>query len=174
MAAERFVMIATERFFLRPLRPGDVGERYLRWFNNEDVSKYIIFSKQAHDLEILRRYVSEKSARADCLFLGIFTREGEEHIGNIKYEPLNIAEGHAEMGILIGEPAWRGKGVAAEVLKFSAAWLKEHRGIRKITLGVHRENQAAIAAYEKTGFRKEASSAANEGDGDTISMTWHL
>ena len=52
-------------------------------------------------------------------------------IGNIKYEPVNSEIGYAVMGILIGEADLRGKGVAAEVLSESVAWLYRHRNIKQ-------------------------------------------
>lgn len=60
--------------------------------------------------------------------------------------------GYAVMGMLIGEPACRGKGVAAEVLQASAGWLKKHRRIGQILLGVSRENRAAVRACQQAGF----------------------
>jgi len=42
------------------------------------------------------------------LFLGIYTLESQEHIGNIKYEPIDLKCGIAIMGILIGEDKWKG------------------------------------------------------------------
>ena len=57
------------------------------------------------------------------------------------------------MGILIGEPAWRGKGAAKEVLIKSAKYIKSNFGIRKIYLGVHEDNFPAFLAYKKAGFK---------------------
>jgi RimJ/RimL family protein N-acetyltransferase len=56
------------------------------------------------------------------------------------------------MGILIGDREYRSKGVASEVLDASAAWLKAHRAIDQIVLGVSDRNNAAINAYAKAGF----------------------
>ena len=105
----------------------------------------------------LRSYIAERCGRRDVVFLGIFVRTDGTHIGNIKFEPVDEREGYAVMGILIGDPSWRGKGVTIEVLEASTAWLVEHRGIREVVLGVEREHSAAIHAYEKAGFRIETT-----------------
>ena len=39
------------------------------------------------------------------------------------------------MGILVGDQALRGKGLAGEVLLATAEWLKIHRAIHTIVLG---------------------------------------
>jgi len=53
---------------------------------------------------------------------------------------------------LIGDTQYRGEGVTAEILVSSAQWLKCHRNIKQILLGVSKDNAAAIRAYQKVGF----------------------
>ncbi len=158
---------------LRPLRPDDATETYSRWFDDPAVAPHIVAARSAHDVLHLRRYVEERVGRNDVLFLGIFTSDGATHIGNVKYEPVDEHAGFAVMGILIGESAWRGQGVAEEVIVASARWLQTRRGIRNILLGVDTNHGAAIAAYEKIGFRIEASAHIRVGD-DALSMVWHM
>ncbi len=147
--------IDTQRFFLRPLTPDDANNRYLVWLRDQTAQQFIVAAKDTPDLLSLRQYIDQKSGRPDVLFLGIFLQEDGQHLGNIKYEPVNAAEGYAIMGILVGNPDWRGRGVAAEVLDASAQWLKAHRDIDEIVLDVKRENRAAIHAYQKAGFKIE-------------------
>lgn len=147
-------MIQTTRFTLRPLTVADVSPRYLSWLSEDRVLRFINGARGDNQLEELKSYVAQREGRVDVLFLGIFTHAGE-HIGNIKYEPVDCRRGIAVMGILIGEVAWRGKGVAGEVIHASAMWLHEHRGIAQIVLGVDHDNIAGIRAYEKLGFVEE-------------------
>jgi RimJ/RimL family protein N-acetyltransferase len=119
----------------------------------------------------LKAYIEARSGRSDVLFLGIFTRPGGAHIGNIKYEPVDELAGYAVMGILIGEPAWRGRDVAGEVITASAAWLAAHRNIREFVLGVQRDHEAAISAYRRIGFRVEATRRI-AARAETVTMVW--
>lgn len=80
------------------------------------------------------------------LFLGIFERATQRHIGNIKFEPVDRQAGYAVFGILIGDADFRGKGVVAEVIAASSVWLK-WQGLREIVLGVDMDNEPAIRAY---------------------------
>lgn len=147
-------MIETTRFTLRPLTIADASPRYLSWLSEDRTLRFINGATGDNQLEELKSYVAKREGRVDVLFLGIFTHAGE-HIGNIKYEPVDCRRGAAVMGILIGEIAWRGKSVAGEVIHASAMWLREHRGIAQIVLGVDRDNIAGIRAYEKLGFVEE-------------------
>jgi RimJ/RimL family protein N-acetyltransferase len=149
--------IYTSRFALRPLTPDDASQRYSHWLDDEQARRFIVAARAPHDLAALRAYIAERCARRDVLFLGIFLRTDGTHIGTIKFEPVDESGGYAVMGILIGDPSWRGKGVTREVIEASAAWLAEHRGIREVVLGVGRDHSAAIHAYEKAGFRVEAT-----------------
>lgn len=144
-------VLETDRFILRPLGLSDVNERYLSWFSGADAEN-ISAQKTTHTLQDLRTYVADKVGRPDVAFLAVIDQATQRHIGNIKYEPVDRETGHAVLGIFIGDEAFRGKGVAVEVITASGRWLKG-LGIREIVLGVDVENVAAIGAYEKAGFR---------------------
>ncbi len=166
-------MIETTRFTLRPLTVADVSHRYLSWLSEDRVLRFINGATGDNQLEELKSYVAQREGREDVLFLGIYTHAGE-HIGNIKYEPVDSRRGAAVMGILIGELAWRGKGVAGEVIHASAMWLREHRGIEQIALGVDHDNIAGIRAYEKLGFVEEEHFLVPVDIELACSMVWRL
>jgi RimJ/RimL family protein N-acetyltransferase len=151
------VTIDTGRFHLRELREDDATERYLGWLGDAAAMKYITAAAVTKELSDLRLYIRARIGRDDVLFLGIFEKSSGAHIGNIKYEPVDSAKGFAIMGILIGDPQYRGKGVAPEVLKASARWLRAERAITQIVLGVSHDNAAAIRAYQQAGFVIEGS-----------------
>lgn len=168
------LQIFTRRFILRPLDVNDVSERYLNWLRDKVSLQYISAAASQPDTSVLRQYVVERHGREDVIFLGIFERESRLHIGNIKYEPVNSELGYAIMGILIGEPEWRGKGVATEVLLASADWLHQYRNIKQIVLGVSRANTAAILAYQKVGFIEEFTKFIPTVSTENMTMVWHL
>jgi RimJ/RimL family protein N-acetyltransferase len=166
-------VIDTPRFTLRPLTVADVSTRYLSWLSDEHVQRFINGATGYNHLDELKSFVAEREGRDDVVFLGIFTHAGE-HIGNIKYEPVDTECGVAVMGILVGEVAWRGMGVAGEVIQASSVWLLKRRGIRAIALGVDRDNFAGIRAYEKLGFTEEAHPLVPVDITVACPMMWHL
>lgn len=168
------VAIDTERFHLRELSEADVTERYLGWLLDTADQISVTDARPARQLPELREYVRARMHRDDVLFLGIFDRESGTHIGNIKFEPVDVARGFAVMGILIGEAAYRGQGVAAEVLAATAGWLREHRQIATILLGVSVRNPAAIRAYEKVGFHLAETPLIAKTHPDQVTMVWQL
>lgn len=155
--------IYSKRFFLRTLTQHDVGDEYLNWVSGPRKSEYIEYSNQHRTMNDLQCYVIERMNSKHALLFGIFTREEEKHIGNIKYEPIDFHNKTAVMGILIGDESWRGKGVAPEVIKSSSEWLSQQYGINKIILGVNPDNTAAMRAYKKIGFKEDCALKEKEG-----------
>lgn len=143
------IMLETARFTLRTLTKDDATTRYLSWFDDKMSKQYIAYSSTS--IDELANYIEGKNASTECLLLGIFHEN--EHIGNIKYEPISQVKSEATMGILIGELQWRGKGVASEVITASANYLKNNHSIQTIILGVDSRNHPAIKSYEKLGFK---------------------
>ena len=151
-----------------------MSDRYLGWLNNKEVRSFITAAKKTSTLLSLREYVRTQSARQDTVFLGIFAKENSLHIGNIKYQPVDSQKGYAVMGILIGDPAYRGLGVASEAIKESAIWLKNHRNINQIVLGVHKKNEAAVRAYRKAGFQIASTPHIPMCADNVATMVWNI
>ncbi len=168
------IEIPTPRFLLRELTVEDATNRYLAWFRDPQAAQYITAAADTKALADLRHYLHERVDRDDVLFLGIFDRQTSLHIGNVKYEPVNSREGYAVMGILIGDAAWRGRGVAGEVLEVSGMWLRQHRGISQIVLGVSASHAHAIRTYESAGFVIELTPHIPAPHPETLTMVWRL
>jgi len=50
-------------------------------------------------------------------------------------------------------PACRGQGLGRRLVEQIVVWAREHRGARHVSLWVTENNAAAIALYERCGFR---------------------
>lgn len=156
--------IETKRFFLRPITEDDVTLEYLGWLTESTTKKYISASKNTESLAQLKSYVRMRIGRPDVCFLGIFDKTTSRHIGNIKYEPVQVEKKYAVMGVLIGDAQWRGRGVFSEVFEASARWLYENKSITRFELGVDKTNISAIRSYEKAGFRPIDSQYINKSE----------
>jgi RimJ/RimL family protein N-acetyltransferase len=145
-------LLVTSRFLIRDLTEFDANEVYLNWLSDSVAVKFIEGTKHTHNLEGLKSYINEKTMLNDVRFFGIFDKITNVHIGNIKYEPINLIYSYAVMGVLIGDKNWRGKGVFSEVFSATSQHLAECYGLKKIYLGVSSEHMHAIKSYKKSGF----------------------
>jgi [ribosomal protein S5]-alanine N-acetyltransferase len=168
------ITIKTERFLLKELRVEDASYKYLNWFEDIDVKIQILASSKMKTLEDLKLYINEKNNANNTIFFGIFCIDTGLHIGNIKYEPIDLQSKYAILGILIGDKAYRGKKVAFEVIKASGKWLSKKYGISAVILEVDPANIPAIKAYKSLGFIREESEYTFKNNDKSVTMIWHL
>lgn len=144
----------SQNFLYRNLNPDNESlEDYHSWLTN--VENVFIESVSA-DLtsQQLREYVIEKNHASDAILIGVFDLNERQHIGNVKFEPIDFLQSNAWMGILIGNFNVRGKGFSSEIIESSCLFLARTFGIQEIFLGVDPLNVAALRAYGKSGFRE--------------------
>ena len=139
-----------ERIYLRPMTEADATPLYASWLNDPEVNKYL--ATKSATVEELREYVADKNAKDDALLLGIFLKDGDRHVGTSKLEPLEKEK--ATIGVLIGEKSEWGKGYAGEAMRLLIDYCFKDLGLVEVTLGVLAQNEAAIKAYEKLGFKE--------------------
>jgi GNAT superfamily N-acetyltransferase len=59
---------------------------------------------------------------------------------------------HAYLGLMFVDPSYRGQGLIQRIIEGLLAWARGE-GIKDFFLDVYPENDAAVRAYEKFGFR---------------------
>lgn len=146
--------IQGQRIFLRPLEERDVGEEYLMWMRDAEVTQYLECRDQVQTIDNLRAYVrGMNSSHRDHLF-GMFLLQGNEHIGNIKIG--NIREPHrsADLGLMIGKRSAWGKGYGAEAIALITRYGMESLRLNKLWAGMYSENLGSYYAFIKAGYRE--------------------
>ena len=145
------MIVQSKNIFIRKITLKDVSKNYLNWFRDPAIKENII-NKKYQNLDDLKKYVTAHLKKKNEIFLGIFLKNNK-HIGNIKFENINLTDKTAHVGIMIGDKRWRGKGIATEALELSINWIYKNFQIKKIFLGVNKNNIFAIKVYKKCGFR---------------------
>jgi len=145
--------------FLRQLSEENADEDYKGWLSDSETNKYL--ETRNESIEGLKVYIKEKNAATNALFLGVFLKENEKHVGNVKLEPIDFEKKTAIFGILIGDKSQWNKGLGTEVSKLVIDYAFGELGLGEITLGVDSENTVAIRLYKKLGFRVEKTEKRN-------------
>lgn len=151
-----FPTLTTERLILRPLEPKDATPRYQAWLNDPQINTYLESRFVKQSLEEMRKYIEAIQKSNKHLFLAITIRETGEHVGNIKLGPIDNNHKLGDIGILIGEKDWWGKGIASEAIKEITRYAFEELKLHKITAGCYSDNEGSAVAFEKAGFKREA------------------
>jgi RimJ/RimL family protein N-acetyltransferase len=135
---------------LRDLTADDLPRLYA-WYQQPELWDHLVGDfvprEEAEAVAYMRRWLGPSTTE---LRLGI--EADGRLVGLTFFSPLDLAGGRAELHIMIGEPAERGRGVgraAVEQLVARGAAL----GLTCIDLRVLETNAAARAVYDRCGFR---------------------
>lgn len=134
------------------LRPSDVGDAYVGWLNDPEINQFLESRFIEHTLESTRAYVGDMLASPGNMMLGIRSMALERHVGNIKLGPIDRHHGLGEVGLMIGERAAWGKGIATRAISIISRIGIDQLGLRKITAGCYATNAGSQKAFEKAGF----------------------
>ena len=138
---------------IKKLHPNDVSLEYYSWFSQKVVSDNISWKPSHNQLEGIRQlknYVENCLNAEDIVLLGIFC--DDIHIGNLKYGDISVELSACTVGIMIGNPSFRGRGIAAESLALGNKYMNQNHNVTAFELRVFSWNQTAISAYKKAGF----------------------
>lgn len=144
-------LLETSRLIVRPLSQTDNIDDYLTWM--KDKSNVFIHSINPNCTKAdLYNFIRTKNSDPNALLLGIFDKITGKHIGNGKFDPINLYEKYAVFGILIGDINFRGKGIGPEFIQACFHGILIPMNITKLVLSVSKSNSNAIRAYTKAGF----------------------
>lgn len=141
---------AGDRIYLRTLEVIDATEEYCSWLNDLEINRFLA-TKSTTTAE-LRSYILKKNAQPDTLFLGIFFKDGDLHIGTITLRSIDLTAGKATIAMMIGNKNYWGKGLIGEAMRLLIDYCFKELDLKEIDLGVVAQNVSAIRAYEKIGF----------------------
>jgi RimJ/RimL family protein N-acetyltransferase len=133
----------------------DLGERYLAWLNDPEVTRYMetgLFPSTAEDLE---RYFQSVIGLREQVALAVVHKKSGLHIGNVKLGPIHWIHRAATLGILIGDKKFWGQGAGEEATRLTVEYGFYKLNLRRIGLGVFAEHESAVRCYEKVGFKVE-------------------
>ncbi len=142
------MQIIAEDIKLKTLQLTQINQRYLNWFQDPNIKKYINYKPK--NLADLKKNVNKIIKEKNSFFFGIFHKS--KHIGNLKIHNINYENFSASLGILIGEKNIRNKGYGKKTISLIKKWLLEKK-IYFIELGVHKSNKPAIKLYKSCKFK---------------------
>lgn len=137
------------------LMPEHVTDSYVSWLNDPEINRYLESRFVTHTVESTKAFVASVLASPNSLFLGIKSHQLDRHVGNIKLGPLDPHHATGDIGILIGDKAAWGKGIATSAIEAISAIAANHLKLRKLTAGCYASNAGSQRAFEKAGFLVE-------------------
>ena len=146
-----------EKVYLRLLEDSDIGEEYVGWLNDYEVTRYLETGKFPSTPDAIRKYLERFQDSATDLIFAIVDKDTDQHIGNVTLNRINWINRTADTGLIIGPKESRGKGYAFEAWSLILEYAFHRLGLRKIIAGAVVDNTASITILKKLGFKIEGT-----------------
>ncbi len=156
-----------ENIYLRALSLNDVTEEYLSWLNDEETTRGLASGVFPSSIDELLRFVESVVNNKNVVMFAVCDNTNDRHIGNIKLDQFDWVSRTCELGLLIGDKTYWGRGIGTEVCKLALNYAFTDLNIRKVTLAVYENNPSAIRVYEKLGFIREGQLRKHIFEGGT-------
>lgn len=129
---------------------------YLGWLRDYDVVKTInrLDYLRPVSFEEVKRYCEAVMQSPADIFVAIHALEPDQFIGTLRVSRIDRVTRTADVGIMIGEKAFWGRGVATEAISLACDYLFTCLGLRKLTAGLMAVNPGMLRVFEKLGFQQ--------------------
>lgn len=146
-------MLQNSQIQLRGLEATDLPDRQ-RWLNDPEVTRYFtnLGATPLTSHQLLQWYQS-LNPNSEIHF-AVYTL-GSIHIGGAQLKSIDWKNRHAELGLFIGEPQFRGRGLGQQITRLLTGYGFDTLNLHRIWLRVDEANQAAVHCYCKCGFQEE-------------------
>jgi len=132
-------------------------EKYFSWLRDIEIITQIYHLDYLLPLDFskVEEYVQSLwNSKSDCFF-AVYDRETDQFIGTQRIGHINWRTGIADMGIMIGEKNFRGKGLSKDIMSCAMRYAFKTLSLRKLTGGTIASNIAMQKCFENLGFTKE-------------------
>lgn len=174
-------LIRGKRVALRPYEAGFTEEelyRMYQWSRDEDVLRWSGGSMLLMSFEDFEEAFRRELRRRDrhSRVFGLLTDTGEL-IGRLGYFNIDYRRKEAELGILIGEKAYWGRGYGTDAIQALLAHIFRETDLTRVYLNTYAENLRAQRSFEKCGFRpvgRNRKFSLDRGSHDEVQMEIHV
>ena len=149
------IFIAGRKLFLRAIEASDINTEYVGWLNDPAINTFMATRRFPTTLEDLKKFYTTIKADKNAVYFAICLQSDGRHIGNIKLDKIDWISRVSEFGILIGDQKHWGQGYCAESTYLITKHGFNQLNLKRITIFLAEENQAALKCYEKAGYLSE-------------------
>jgi RimJ/RimL family protein N-acetyltransferase len=151
----RPVVLETQRFALRSLKPADASERWMNWLKDPDVMGPLNSPIRTWTTRELMAHIASADNNERYL-IGIFDLTSKVQIGFYMVD-VDLFHRRANFNVVIGEKSWWGKGVINETRAALLDEFFDNRGMEKVTGMPLARNFPAVFNYKAQGWRHEGT-----------------
>jgi len=147
--------ISGELCYLRGLLESDLEGAYFHWLNDPQVTRYMNSGRTPNTPQDMQAFFTYTRGNLTNVAFAICDQQTHQHIGNVTLNNMHPIHRRADLGILIGEKAFWGRGYGTEATALTVDYGFKRLNLHSIWLGVVATHVGAIRAYEKAGFKQD-------------------
>ena len=146
-------MLKGERVVLRPMKPDDIARQHAF---NQDLELYGLDSdyQRASPLERAQAFYESRTRFDDDIAPFAIEADGK-YIGFCSLMHLRDRHGNMELGILIGDRDYWGRGYGRDAVALLLNYGFHYLGARRIELTTNAKNVRAFRCFSACGFQEE-------------------
>jgi RimJ/RimL family protein N-acetyltransferase len=129
---------------------------YLSWFRDYEVQRWVL-SVMPLTAEAETAWYDETVESKNVFPFEIHTLEDDHLIGSCSIFDIDTRNRSAELGIVIGEKDYWGKGYGSDAVRTLLNFAFGEVNLNRVYLRVFAYNQRAIRSYKKCGFQHEGT-----------------
>ena len=167
------ITFQSQRLYLRSLKESDATQKYADWLNDPDVNKYLETRHSVQTVESCKSFIKQCNEDNNSHLLGVFLKETEQHIGNVKIGFINELYKRGQISLFLGEKNYWGKGYSSELVKAVTQYGFEDLGLHRIEAGCYEDNLASLRVFLKAGYTVEGFMREHVlSDGEFVGCFW--
>lgn len=152
-------MLIGDRVRLRAVERDDLP-RFVAWLNDPEVRSHLLMFaplSMADEERWFEGLGGDPSRRVFAIDRAIDRADGGGwlHVGTCGLERVDLKNGSCTLGLFLGDPAERGRGVGSEAMQLLLAFAFDELRLHRVELEVFEDNQRARRVYERLGFLEE-------------------
>lgn len=132
----------------------DVYGNWWKWFNDEEVTKYLDKGHERNTVQKQMEFFKKYSRSKKDLILAICDKDTEKHIGATAIHSIqNDKWFFGYFGIVIGEKDFWNKGFGTEVWRLMTQHAFDNLKLDFLMTKIFTDNKAALRIAQKMGFK---------------------
>jgi RimJ/RimL family protein N-acetyltransferase len=140
-------MLKGTNLILTPFTDSFITEEYLQWLHDYDVNKFLCVGRKPVVYEDCKYKQTDSNMRFAIVC-------AECYIGTISLHSIDWITRCGEVGYMIGDKRFWGKGLATEAVGLVADYALNRLNLHKVEAGVVDGNIGSVKVLEKNGFKE--------------------
>ncbi len=142
-----------ERVRIRAIEREDL-ETLARWANDPEIWQFLGGWHFPVSRESVARWFERLDQETHARRFAVEV-QGLGLVGTTNLAEIDWKNGHAEHGLMLGEPAFRGKGFGADIVRIMTRYAFEDLRFHRLDAYIIAYNEPSLRLYTKCGWREE-------------------